>query len=89
MKSNFANSYVVIFYVSFVKFLARCSPFSVSGYVEEVGCVVFGKFGGVFVIASDTSYFKGSLIVIESDGRELICINLSRRGRFCLIWGVF
>ena len=85
MKSNFANSYVVVFNVSFVKFLTRCSPFSVGGYVGEIGCVVFGKFGGMFMNASDTSYFKGSLTVVVSDGRELICINLSRRGRFCLI----
>ena len=70
MKSNFANCYVVIFNVSFIEFLARCSPFSISGYIEEVSCVVFWKFGVVFMIAPDTSYFEGLLIVVGSNGGE-------------------
>ena len=54
--------------MSFIKFLANCSPFSIGGYVKDVGCVVFGKFGGVFMIAPDTTYIKGSLIIVGSDG---------------------
>ena len=63
MKTKLANSNIVIFNMCLIKFFACCSPFSVSGDVEEVGCVIGGKFGCSFDVFAYAPYLKCLLVV--------------------------